>query len=129
MAIITVSLPDRILNKLDKHKESGGYMSRSEIIRDALKQYFYKEDLKKAEKTLTVILIVSESAKKSAEEKILTILHKNKDIITNFTHMHVEGYCVETLTCLGETKRITDIVRKIRKLKGVISVREAMIPM
>jgi len=128
MTIITISLPKKVVDKLDKYKEMFGFMSRSEVIRDALKNYFSQEEIKYAEEALAVILLLSTREEKHVGEKILDILHKNKDIIINFNHMHVDNYCVEQVTCRGGIDRITYLIRSIRKLKGVISVKEALIP-
>ncbi len=129
MAIITVSLPDMLIKKIDEYKESSGFMSRSEVIRDALKTYFTQEELKRNGHVLATILVLSDASHKGTSELMLKILHENRKLIINFNHMHVEGFCVDSLTCLGESSKISEIIREIRRLKGVIAVRETMVPM
>lgn len=128
MAIITISLPDKMIAKLDELKETAGYMSRSEIIRDALKQYFTKEELKKAKKVLSSVLILSKAKESKKDGEILKIVHKNADMVVGFNHIHLEGHCVETVTCVGDADKIQEVIRGIRKLRNVISVREAIVP-
>ena len=43
MTTITISLPDLIATQLDNEFQQKGFATRSEFIRDLLRQYFFKE--------------------------------------------------------------------------------------
>lgn len=45
MATLTISLPKQIASKIDSETQKRGFSTRSEFIRNVLRQYFAKEKL------------------------------------------------------------------------------------
>ena len=129
LTIISISLPKKFVELIDKYKDAYGYMSRSEVVRDALKSFFIQEEVKRAKKVLAVILLLYSTDLKGINERILDLLHKNRDLIISFNHMHAEQFCVEQITCRGDFEKVSDLIRLLRRIKGVLFVREAIIPL
>ncbi len=43
MATVTISLPNQIAKKIDQETRTKGFATRSEFIRNLLREYFFKE--------------------------------------------------------------------------------------
>lgn len=123
----SVSLPQNLLQKLDSRLTHKGYSSRSELVRDMIREKL-NEDIwsNGAEDTqgVAVLTIVYDHHQRELNQKMIDIQHTNMhdghiDILCN-THVHLDHHnCLETIILRGKGSDIENICIEIGGLKGV----------
>lgn len=121
-----MSLPKTLLNQFDNVLKDRGYNSRSNGIRDALKDYIIRYQwMNKIEgERMGVISVIYDHHYTGILEDITDIQHLYQDEINATMHIHMnEKNCLEVIVVKGDAKDIRDLTEKIMKLKGVEHVK------
>jgi CopG family nickel-responsive transcriptional regulator len=120
MAIISLSVPDELLNQLDKILGDEWYASRSEVVRQALRKYIaeYRE-LENIKGTI-VATITASYEKREKDEGLTHLQHEFGDIITTYLHSHLAGTnCLEVMVVKGSSKRLKGLMDGLKANKHV----------
>lgn len=122
MERISISLPEKLLEEFDEIIEKRGYVSRSEAIRDSIRDYIIKHKWihsLEGERAGTITIIYDHHSP-DLMEKITTIQHDYGDIIVATLHMHLDhDNCMEVILIKGDAKKIRELTDKLTALKGV----------
>jgi len=115
MTIISLSVPEALLEKVDATMIDRGFASRSEITRQALRQ-FLKEEINienlEGEIVATATIIYKEKADR---ERLLDAQHVYSGLVSTFLHAHIhEGYCLEVIILKGQAKHIRKFIYTLR---------------
>lgn len=128
----SVSLPEKLLEELDKKVISQGYASRSEFTRDLIREKIVKDDWQDdGSDVIGVLTMIYTHHQNELVQKILEIQHDAHLKIMCNTHVHVNHEnCLETIMIQGKVSKIKDFAQKIGGLKGVkfSKLVEASIP-
>ncbi len=128
----SVSLPEKLLNELDKKVDEQGYASRSEFTRDLIRERLVKDSWKEdSTEAIGVLTLIYTHHQNDLVDKILTIQHNTKIKIMCNTHVHIDhDNCLETIMIEGAVSEIKDFAQKMGGLKGVrfSELVEAAIP-
>lgn len=128
----SVSLPEKLLEELDKKVVAQGYASRSEFTRDLIREKIVKDDWKEdGSDVIGVLTMIYTHHQNELVQKILEIQHDANIKIMCNTHVHVNHEnCLETIMIQGKVSKIKDFAQKIGGLKGVkfSKLVEASIP-
>ena len=129
---ISISLPTKLLGEFDEVISERGYASRSEAIRDAIRDYIIKHKWihsLEGERAGTITIIYDHHASELMK-KLTEIQHKNGDLIVATLHMHLDhDHCMEVVLVKGEAKRIRELTDKLTSQKGVKQVKlTVMVP-
>ncbi|MGB9856807.1 MAG: nickel-responsive transcriptional regulator NikR [Dictyoglomaceae bacterium] len=116
-----VSIEDDLLEKFDEIIESKGYNSRSEAIRDLIRDYIIKEKWEvKGERIAGTISVIYDHDVHGLVDKLTDIQHHYHDIIISSLHVHFdEKNCLEVIVVKGEVERIKKLYDEISSLKWV----------
>lgn len=100
-----VSIPESLAEDLDRLSKILG-VSRSEVVREALKIYLreYSHYMKRHE-CCGIIVTVSSG--------VLSVVEDYRDIINNYTHVHLEDKCVDSFLVAGDSERIAEFHSKL----------------
>ncbi len=123
---IGVSLPKNLLEEFDSIIKTRGYSSRSEAIRDAIRNYIaeYKWLEKEEGEIVGVITILYNHHYKGTSDAIISLQHEAVDIIVTTMHIHLDSdNCLEMVIVKGEMPKIKKLVDKITTIKGVSNVK------
>lgn len=114
MAIISVSLNDKLLGEIDSLKEEMGFSGRSDVIRAAARILIdEKKSEEKIEGRVNALIFLIHSQR--VEGAVTDIKHEFEDIINTQIHSHLkEENCLELFILEGEASRIKDITRRFR---------------
>lgn len=114
MAIISVSLSNKLLKEIDELKEEVGYSGRSEIIRTSTRMLIADNHEKKNLKgILDSILILIHNPK--VEDTLNEIKHSFEDIIKTQIHSHLkEDKCLEIFIMEGDAERMNTLTKKFQ---------------
>jgi CopG family nickel-responsive transcriptional regulator len=112
MAIISISLSDKLLNEIDQLKDEIGFSGRSEVIRASTRMLIADNQEKKdLQGDINSILLVIHDQK--AEDKVTEIKHDFEDIISTQIHSHLKDEtCLEIFIMEGDAQRMNTL-RKI----------------
>jgi CopG family nickel-responsive transcriptional regulator len=128
MAIISVSIPRKILEKVDSSLDEQGFASRSEMIRQALRAFMTEgKTLRElaGEITATVTIIYKRKAKRG---QIFDIQHSYGDLISTFLHAHINGdHCLEVIVVKGDSTILRKLVEALRSNEQIIQIKVAVL--
>lgn len=113
MGIVSVSLPDSLLEQMDAAIKAGGYAGRSDLVRTALRDFLVHElqqTRREGQRTATLTLVYPEGH----ERRIGDIRHGHGDVITSMMHAHAEEKCVELFMLRGRAARIREFADRLR---------------
>jgi len=116
-----VSIPDDLLNKLDRLADKKGYSNRSEVIRDLIRDRFVEKEWELGNKEVvgTVTLVYNHESHELADKLTDLQHHYHKDIIST-THIHLDEHnCLEVLVVRGKATKIKGIADLLISTKGV----------
>jgi metal-responsive CopG/Arc/MetJ family transcriptional regulator len=120
MAIITISLPDKLLSELDKQIIRLGYSSRSEYLRELI-----TSSLEKSEKPyryrLTAVLSNHEKYPR-VDEKIMATAYRTADNLLALYHQILSREECITIIVMEESDTATLLTSSLRRIKGVEKV-------
>ncbi|AEF97010.1 nickel-responsive transcriptional regulator NikR [Methanotorris igneus] len=129
---ISISLPTKLLNEFDEIIAERGYASRSEAIRDAIRDYIIKHKWihsLEGERAGTINVIYDHHMS-DVTEKLTEIQHDYTDIIVATLHVHLDhDHCMEVILVRGDAKQIKELTDKLTAQKGVKQVKlTVMVP-
>ncbi|GAB0172923.1 nickel-responsive transcriptional regulator NikR [Helicobacter trogontum] len=122
----SVSLPSGLLDELDNKITQNGYTSRSELIRDMIREKLVDEKWDKGESEgtkehLGVLVLIYDHHQRGLNQKKNEIEHNNHLVqIVCTTHVHVDHHnCLETIILKGKKDDIEKLCIEIGGLLGV----------
>jgi CopG family transcriptional regulator, nickel-responsive regulator len=123
---IGVSLPENLLKNFDGIILKRGYSSRSEGIRDAIRNYIisYEWMSDVQGERVGVITIVYSHAQKGLEGNLTEIQHEFGSIIQSSMHVHLDhDNCLEVVVLKGEGQDVKRAAERMMALMGVKHVK------
>jgi CopG family nickel-responsive transcriptional regulator len=121
-----ISLPERLLGRFDEITKKRGYSSRSEGIRDAIRNtIIHYEWMNEVDGVrLGVISLLYEHNQRGLVDDLAEIQHEYAGLIISSVHVHLDhDDCLETVILRGEGKTIKELTETIMALKGVKYVK------
>ena len=116
-----VSMEQSLLKEFDSLCEAKGYATRSEALRDMIRDQLVDRDLATdtAEAVGTLTLVYNHH-QRELEEKLTEYQHRHLHSIISTTHIHMTHHlCLEVLLLRGRTKDIKAIADGLIATKGV----------
>ena len=123
---IGVSLPENLLNKFDEIIQQRGYSSRSEGVRDAIRNYIvnfeWMNDIDG--ERVGVITIVYDHSQKGLEDNLTEIQHDFGSTIKSSLHVHLsQNTCLEVVVLRGKGEDVRKTAERMMALKGAKHVK------
>lgn len=123
MALIRfgISLEDSLLERFDSLIDKKGYPSRSEAIRDLIRDALVMEDWKAdTSEAVGTITIVYNHEKRELSDLLTDLQHEHYNSIISAMHIHLDEHnCLEVIVVKGKTKDIKSIADRLIATKGV----------
>ncbi|MFH2107263.1 MAG: nickel-responsive transcriptional regulator NikR [Chrysiogenia bacterium] len=116
-----VSLDAALLKKFDSFIARLGYKSRSEAIRDLIRERLVAEEWE-ADKApaMGVLSLVYSHEVRELSKKLTDIQHHHLGIILSSTHIHMDEHnCLEVVILKGPGKEIQEVADRLLSAKGV----------
>jgi CopG family transcriptional regulator, nickel-responsive regulator len=123
---IGVSLPEKLLSRFDEIILKRGYSSRSEGIRDAIRNYIvhYEWMSDVQGERVGVITLVYAHSQRGLVDNLTEIQHESGSIIQSSLHIHLDHEnCLEVIVLRGEGQDVRKAAEKMMSLKGVKHVK------
>lgn len=123
---IGISLPANLLNRFDDIIAKRGYSSRSEGIRDAIRNYIIDYEWMKEEKgeKVGIITLIYDHHQRGLVNTLLEMEHEHNELIESSLHKHLdEENCLEVIVVRGDAEKVKALTEKIMALRGVKHVK------
>lgn len=128
MTIISISVPEKLLQRVEVSIKEQGFANRSEIVRQALRSYIMENrSLKELEGEIAAsITIIYERGAPTGQ--ISEIQHSFGNIISTFLHAHLaEDYCLEVIVVKGDAETIRKLVEAFRTSEYINQIKVSLL--
>lgn len=116
-----VSIEDEILSRFDELVKERGYPSRSEAIRDLIRQEFVKAEWADPDtEVIGTITIVYEHHEHELANTLTEIQHEYHHNIICTTHVHLDAHnCLEVIVVRGKSQDVRKVASILIAAYGV----------
>ncbi len=131
MTVVSVSMPESLVERLDEFASEHGYTGRSEVVRESARNLLGEFEDRKLEgrELIGVVTVLFNYETSAAEERMMQLRHDHDDIVSSNVHNHVgDHYCMELFVVEGRLEDISTFVGKIRATEDTLSVDYSVIP-
>ena len=118
---LSISLEPHLLAELDSRIITQGYSSRSELVRDMIRQKLVEESWQdESQDNIAVLVVVFDHHQRELNQRIIDIQHNaNIDILCS-THIHIDAHnCLESIMLKGKPSEVQNFALEMAGLKGV----------
>lgn len=118
---LSISLEPHLLAELDSRIITQGYSSRSELVRDMIRQKLVEESWQdESQDNIAVLVVVFDHHQRELNQRIIDIQHNaNIDILCS-THIHIDAHnCLESIMLKGKPSAVQNFALEMAGLRGV----------
>jgi CopG family nickel-responsive transcriptional regulator len=120
---IGISLEDDLLRKFDRLIADKGYSTRSEAVRDLIRDALVQREWSRAtgrEEKVAVVALVYDHDSSSLAQKLAHIQHENHRAVVSALHVHLDPHnCLEVLVLRGRAAEVIRMGEGLVSTKGV----------
>ena len=119
---ISISLEENLLEAFDKLIEGKGYATRSEAIRDLIRDLLIKQEArhKRGEQVAVVTMVYDHHARELAS-KLIDKQHHHHDLVVSTMHVHLGArHCLEVSVLRGPGHDVKHLGDELLATKGVL---------
>ena len=131
MTVVSVSMPDELLDRIDQFSEDHGYTGRSEVVREAARNLLGEFEDRRLEdrELLGVVTVLFNYETTSVEEQMMHLRHEHEGLVASNFHSHVgDAFCMELFVLEGQLEEISAFVGKIRATQDTLTIDYSVIP-
>ena len=120
MAVVSISLPDPLLQSADRIMEKRGFSGRSEFIRACVRDFITQSGPRDrpGKRTATLTLVYPEGS----ERDFSKLRHDYGDAIRTMIHGHSAESCMELYVLEGTGERINSFADALRGTRDALQV-------
>lgn len=120
LARISISVEENLLDKFDDYVERSGFPTRSEAMKNIMREAIIRDEWMKGEFVAGNISLVYDHHKPGIVEKLLHSQHDFCNEIQCSQHIHLDhSNCMEIIVLRGKGERIREILKRLRQIKGL----------
>ncbi len=131
MPVVSVSMPEELIDRLDAFADEHDYTGRSEVLREGsrtLLSEFQNERLE--DRPLAgIVSVLYEFGTQNVEQRVTRLRHEHEASIVSNTHTHVADYCMELFVLEGELEEMSAFVGSIRSIEAIETVDYSLVPL
>jgi CopG family nickel-responsive transcriptional regulator len=131
MTVVSVSMPDELLERIDTFADEHGYTGRSEVVREAARNLLGEFQDKQLEDRdlMGVVTVLFDYSSSGVEHRMMNLRHDHETLVASNVHSHVgDHYCLELFILEGGLEDISTFVGKIRATQDTLSVDYSVMP-
>jgi CopG family nickel-responsive transcriptional regulator len=131
MTVVSVSMPDELLERIDSFADEHGYTGRSEVVREASRNLLGEfEDRQLEDRELMgVVTVLFDYSSSAVEQRMMKLRHEYEDLVASNVHSHIgDHYCLELFILEGDLADISTFVGKIRATQDTLSIDYSVMP-
>jgi CopG family nickel-responsive transcriptional regulator len=119
---ISISLESALLEAFDKSISGKGYATRSEAIRDLIRDRLIREEANHAEgEQVAVVTLVYDHHARELAARLIDKQHHHHDLVVSSMHVHLgERHCLEVSVLRGTAEKVRHLGDELLATKGVL---------
>lgn len=118
-----VSIEDSLLENFDRLVADRGYATRSEALRDLIRDALVESRLGEQQETLEVLsslTLVYDHHARELSEQMAEVQHRHHEMVVSVLHVHVShDDCMEVIVLRGRCGEVRKLADALLSLKGV----------
>jgi CopG family nickel-responsive transcriptional regulator len=115
-----VSIEDNLLKKFDQLISKRGYSTRSEALRDLIRQELVKKEWEENQNVAGTITFIYDHHKRGLSSQLTDLQHDHQDTIISTQHIHLDHHnCLEIVAVRGKASEVQELANALRSVKGV----------
>ncbi len=122
MQRITITIDDDLLETVDKMSERRGYTSRSEALRDIVREAVTREQAAGSGKTpcFATLSYIYEHEPRDLARRLTSAQHDHHDLSVSTIHVHVDDVdCLEVAVLKGTVQEVRSFAEGVISQRGV----------
>ena len=119
---ISISLETALLTAFDRRNEARGYATRSEAIRDLIRDRLVREEAERSEgEKVAVVSLVYDHHARDLASRLIDKQHHHHDLVVSTLHVHLgERHCLEVSVLRGPADQVRHLGEELLATKGVL---------
>lgn len=120
---ISISVEEELLQQFDAFVEDLNYPSRSEAMKNIMRDSLIRDEWTKGDMVAGNISLVYDHHRRGIVQKLLDSQHDFCSEIVCSQHVHLDHCnCMEIIVLRGKASRIKDILSRLRQIKGLKNI-------
>src|SRR5438132_13874860 len=119
---ISISLEENLLESFDKLIAAKGYATRSEAIRDLIRDLLIRQDARNQQgEQVAVVTMVYDHHARELAAKLIDKQHHHHNLVVSSLHVHLgERHCLEVSVLRGPSKEVQHLGDELLATRGVL---------
>jgi CopG family nickel-responsive transcriptional regulator len=119
---ISISLETALLEAFDHRNADKGYATRSEAIRDLIRDRLVREEAERAQgEQVAVVTLVYDHHARDLAARLIDKQHHHHDLVVSSLHVHLgERHCLEVSVLRGPVAKVRHLGDELVATKGVL---------
>ncbi|WP_049983374.1 CopG family ribbon-helix-helix protein [Halorubrum sp. BV1] len=117
------NIPDAVVDEFDQVWQDEGIDNRSRAVREAMQEYIESHTRLEAISEDVIALVAFDYRHHDVIGALHGVQHEYQDVILNTSHTHQGEWCLESLFCQGNGKRVRKLTYRLRDFDGVNRVK------
>jgi len=119
---ISISLEENLLEAFDKLISAKGYATRSEAIRDLIRDLLIRQEARNRQgEQVAVVTMVFDHHARELAAKLIDKQHHHHNLVVSSLHVHLgERHCLEVSVLRGSGHDISHLGEELLATKGVL---------
>jgi CopG family nickel-responsive transcriptional regulator len=115
-----ISLDKELIEAFDRHIRAQGYQSRSEALRDLIREELLRKTTTEGGLVAGAIVMTYDHHKRELVNRLIDIQHDFHDLIISTQHVHLDHEnCLEVIAVKGNAPEIEKLSSALKVLVGV----------
>jgi CopG family nickel-responsive transcriptional regulator len=125
---ISISLESALLAAFDQHIEAKHYATRSEAIRDLIRDRLINERAERAEgEQVVVVTLVYDHHARELANRLIDMQHHHHELVVSTLHIHLgPNHCLEVTVLRGPAAEVKHLGDELLATKGVLHGQVAL---
>ncbi|HQG31210.1 MAG TPA: nickel-responsive transcriptional regulator NikR [Deltaproteobacteria bacterium] len=120
LARFGVSLENRLLEKYDRLIKRKGYSTRSEALRDLIRQELVRKEWEEDNEVAGAVTFVYDHHQRGLTSRLTDIQHDYQGLIISTQHIHLDhDNCLEIVAVRGRAREVQKLAHALQSVKGV----------
>ena len=119
---ISISLESALLDAFDRSIAAKGYTTRSEAIRDLIRDRLIREEAEHADgEQVAVVTLVYDHHARELAARLIDKQHHHHDLVVSSLHVHLgERHCLEVSVLRGPSAKVQHLGDELLATRGVL---------
>jgi len=122
MPVVSVSMPEAFVERLDEYVAAHGYDSRSEVVRQGTEAVMTSETEERPDCDTVACVVAARLQATGTTQPLTPVRHRYDDLLVTCVHSHPGDSCLELFVAEGEFEEIDRFISELHAADSVANV-------